>query len=415
MSDKNHKVILAWFVWFLAALFYALDYFQHTAPSVLLKPIALSMDIGINQVASAMAIYFPVYAISQMPAGMLLDRYGCKWTLSLSCLIMSAGILAFALEHSMVMLWSGRILVAIGSAFAFLGALKVASDVLPKKAFPIAVGLTNTIGVCGGIFGQVLLEYFIERLTWEGALWLIGFIGIGYSLILFLLVRPRQFFADTARVAKKFSWHDIMILKSWRLWLIALYAGIMVGTVVNAFSELYDVVFLEYTYHLSAETAASISACIFFGIAVGGPLHGVIANFIKSKKLWMIIANAATIVLFSMIILFSGILSIIELYFMYFMLGFFVSSMLLAFAVVDEIFPRKVHGTVLAVVNMTIGIAAAIFQHVVGFVSEYVNGGDIRIIHNPHTYVISFVILLVPLIASFFMITLVTTKGSVKS
>ena len=406
---RTKTLVIGWSIWLVAAIFYALDYFQHTVPSVLLAPIAQSLHVEVNQVVSVMAIYFPIYAIAQIPAGLILDRFGCKWTLSLSCLVMSLGILVFIWDQSLAMMWVGRVLIAIGSAFAFLGALKVASDVLPSNLFPIAVGLTNTIGVLGGIFGQVLLTYWIEKLTWEGALWLVGYFGILFSLIVYLCVRPREFVTHKT-TSRKLSKAHLYVLKSKNLWFIAIYAGIMVGTVVNAFSELYDVVFLQYTYQFDATMAASVSAMIFIGIAVGGPSHGVIARLTGAKKLWMIIANIMTIVVFSLVVLLPNLLSIWLLYVFYFLLGFFVSSMLLAFAVVDDIFPSKVHGTVLAVVNMTIGLLAALFQHLVGYVSMWLNGGDLKEIHNPSVFSNAFLVLLLPLVLSLVLLLLTNVK-----
>ena len=69
------------------------------------------------------------------------------------------------------------------------------------------------------------------------------------------------------------------LLSNKKLWLLAIYAGLMVGIVVNSFSELYDVLFLEQVYNVSESVAANISVMMFIGIAVGGPSHGFIARF----------------------------------------------------------------------------------------------------------------------------------------
>ena len=107
-----------------------------------------------------MSIYFPIYAICQIPAGYILDRYSIKIVLSLACFIVSIGLVCM-MNASISALIIGRLLIALGSAFAFLGALKVASVWLPEHLFPIAVGLTNTIGVFGGIFGQIFLNPYL--------------------------------------------------------------------------------------------------------------------------------------------------------------------------------------------------------------------------------------------------------------
>ena len=263
------------------------------------------------------------------------------------------------------------------------------------------LGMDSTIGVLGGIFGQLVLAYLVTFLNWNGALWLIGMIGVCFSFVLFTALNyPKVFQPKKTDKPAIFSHRHLQLLKSWRLWLIALYAGIMVGTVVNAFSELYDVVFLEYSYQLTAVQAASISSMIFIGIAVGGPSHGIISNFLNSRRLWMVIANIATIVVFASIVLLPHWFSLLFLYVMYFLLGFFVSSMLLSFAVVESQFERSVQGTALAIVNMTIGLSAAVFQYLVGMVATIVNGGDINTINHPYTFSVSFLVLLIPLLLS---------------
>ena len=65
-------------LWLIAAIFYGLDYLQHTAPSVLILPISNSIGINFISIANIMNVYFPIYAISQIPAGYLIERYGLR-------------------------------------------------------------------------------------------------------------------------------------------------------------------------------------------------------------------------------------------------------------------------------------------------------------------------------------------------
>ena len=244
-------------MWLIAALFYGLDYFQHTAPSVLIEPIAHSLDVSYTTIGNIMGIYFPLYALSQIPAGYCLDRFGIRITLTFACLIVSLGLLISS-SPSLTALTIGRVLIAIGSAAAFLGALKTGSTWLSKSTFPFAVGLTNTIGVLGGLLGQPFLNHMIEQSTWQHAFHLITWFGFILAVIIYSLLRapekPRGLLESNSHIAP--------ILKTQAVWLLALYAGIMVGTVVNAFAELYDVVFLKYSHHISSQQAASILSLI---------------------------------------------------------------------------------------------------------------------------------------------------------
>ena len=155
---KRISPLYCWIMWFIAALFYALDYFQHTAPSVLIQPMAKSLNLNVFSIGNIMSIYFPIYAISQIPAGYIMDRLGSRVALPIASLLISIGIFITAGAQGYPEIYAGRALVAVGSAFAFIGALKVASVWLSPKVFPIAVGITNTIGVLGGIFGENTVE-----------------------------------------------------------------------------------------------------------------------------------------------------------------------------------------------------------------------------------------------------------------
>lgn len=97
--------------------------------------------------------------------------------------------ITFSYDPTLLTMLIGRILIAIGSAVAFIGTLKVAADILPERVFPIAVGLTNTIGVLGGIFGQLFLNYLVMLHGWQLALELIGYFGILWSIVIIALLR----------------------------------------------------------------------------------------------------------------------------------------------------------------------------------------------------------------------------------
>jgi MFS family permease len=411
MRSTKHSLFVGWIIWLIAAIFYGLDYFQHTAPSVLIGPISQGMGVGVEDIAYIMSIYFPIYAISQIPAGMLLDRFGSKIMLSISCLVMSLGILFFIYDPTLNTMLIGRVLIAIGSAVAFIGTLKVAADVLPKNLFPIAVGFTNTIGVLGGIFGQVYLHNLVEVYGWQQALEFIGYFGIFWSVVIILFLKYSNIDNPNKVTRSYLSFSEsLKLLANKKLWLLAVYAGLMVGIVVNSFSELYDVLFLEQVYNVQEHVAANISIMMFIGIAVGGPSHGLIARFFGEKRVWMLICNIVTLVVFSAVILAANIISSEYLYVLFFMIGFSVSSMLLAFSVVEEIFPIQVRATALAIVNMVIGLCGAVFQYLISIISVYINNGPLTGTINENVFDKSFVYLLVPLLCSTLIISLLVLE-----
>lgn len=293
----------------------------------------------------------------------------------------------------------GRALIAFGSAFAFIGALKTADLWLPKKVFPLAVGITNTLGVLGGILGQPMLQHLIDVYHWQQAIVYVSLFGFLLAIAIFLLLATPAIDKNKAEPSLQNNDQSIALFFDRNLYMIAIYAAIMVGTIVNAFSELYDVVFLQENFHISSQQAASISSLLFIGIAVGGPTHGLIARYFANAKQWMIIACIAAILSFSSIIwLANQAIHPFLLNLAYFSSGFFVSSMLLAFPVAANGYTKQYHAKIFALINMIIGLGGFIFQYSLGQFIRLLKASLPEASHLVFIY--SFSALLIPLLLS---------------
>ena len=177
-------------LWLIAAIFYGLDYLQHTAPSVLILPISNSIGINFISIANIMNVYFPIYAISQIPAGYLIERYGLRKTLSTACLIVSVGLFIMSIS-SLDSILFGRILIAMGSAFAFIGGLKAAAIYLPNYIFPLMVGLLQSIGVIGGLIGEVFLDSLLNNIGWQNTIYYLSIFGIFWAIIIYIFIKNK--------------------------------------------------------------------------------------------------------------------------------------------------------------------------------------------------------------------------------
>ncbi len=380
-ENKNSLMTISLFMWGIAAVFYGLDYLQHTVPSVLIEPISNSIGVNYIDIATIMSIYFPVYALSQIPAGYLIDKYGVKQALGWSCLTVSLGLFCMLAPFVSTII-IGRVLIAIGSAFAFIGALKTISIWFPLKYFSLFVGITQSIGVLGGLTGQVFINHLIEISGWQLALFNIALFGVFWSIIILFLLKNTPGLASTSLSFATLTSENhkkkgdfLSLIRDKNIWLLAIYAAIMVGTVMNTFAELYDVIFLKKSMHMSAQQATHITLFIFIGVGVGAPLHGIISNWFPKQSIWMRWCALMTLIFFlsiplaSMASLSTGFLVLI-----YFLLGFFVSSMLLSFSIARCCYPIDSHGSIFALVNTIIGFGGFLFPLVFGQIVKLLMG-----------------------------------------
>ena len=153
----------------LAAVFYCYEYLLRVAPSVMNAELMQHYQINDFQLGSLTAYYYYIYAPMQLPVGLLVDRYGPKRLMIGACLSCAVGAYLFVCSDILLIAKLGRFLVGLGSAFAFVGVLKLATMYLPKNHFAVVSGTTMALGQLGAMMGDVLLTVMISYDGWQQA------------------------------------------------------------------------------------------------------------------------------------------------------------------------------------------------------------------------------------------------------
>lgn len=390
--SKAKTLLYAWWIWLIAALFYGIEFFQRVSPTVMAKPIMHSFHIDATVLGSITSLYLYAYAAAQIPVGSLLDRFGVRRPLTIACLAISIGSLLFALGQQLFFLAIARVLIGFGSAFAFIGTLKLVSSWFPQRLYPVMVGLTNTLGVVGAIFGEGPFAAMVEKLGWQHSLLIISIIGLAISALIFIGIKDHPLCLKEPKNCQQILseqqdslWGILKeVLACRQTWLTALYAGLMVAPII-AFAELWAVPFLETAYHLSAVTAADINTAIFIGIGVGGPLNGLLSRIFKRTRTIMAVGNLLALALL-MFIIFENHFSKTQLFILMCLFGFFTSSMLLAFTLNKKRHPLSHNATVAAVTNMMIMLIGAVYQPLIGYLLDHLLASHIVGRYNVSDY-----------------------------
>ena len=382
----------AWILWLVAALFYSIEFFQRVSPSVMASDIMRDLSLNTAHFAFIMSLYFYACALAQIPVGYILDRYSLRHSLTFACLAVSVGTLTFAMSHDDIYLSLSRILVGIGSAFAFIGVLKLSTNWFSRQQYPFIVGMTNTVGILGAIVGQTPFAHFMHKYGWRHGLEMTAVIGIVISVLMFLVIRDKptvyrvkQSSASSSPTASNLSISLIRpalvaIFRDKQTWLTAVYAGLMVAPII-AFAELWGVHFLTEVHHFAKPTAALVNSAIFIGIGVGGPVNGWLTRMTQGKKSVLLLGNLCALMAL-LLALWVNHLSAFWMGVVLFFFGFFTSSMLLTFSLNKERHPNQVSAVVVAFTNMIILIFGALYQDATGLLLKF--------FHHHMTTVVSF-------------------------
>ena len=373
LANKSKFVLTAWIIWIIAALYYSYEFFLRISPTVMVPDLMHAFSVNAATLGVLSACYYYAYASMQIPVGMLLDRFGIRRLLTLAAILVALGCFAFAHTTQLWVAEVGRVFMGLGSAFAFISCVKLARAWFSHTWLAVVIGLTNTLGVMGAMFGGAPLAHFVESVGWRTTLWVAGFIGITLALLIALIVRDAPAHINSEKATVHQFWQDLKYVISRRNnWLVAIFAGLMVAP-ISAFTELWSVPFLIQVHHITRVDAALLSTVMFIGIACGGPVHGWLSGILKSR-LPVLRGGAMGALVCLLLILYIPISSKIILVGLLFLFGFFTSSMLLCFAINSENNPLWATGVAIGFTNMLVMAGGALFQPLVGYLLDVFAG-----------------------------------------
>lgn len=93
----------------LAILFYFLDYFIQISPSVMIRPLMQHFEMNARDLGIMAACFYYAYLCMQIPAGILLDKFGARLTIGLAMLTCAFGVLLVADSNSFILACLGRL------------------------------------------------------------------------------------------------------------------------------------------------------------------------------------------------------------------------------------------------------------------------------------------------------------------
>jgi MFS family permease len=371
-ENRRDYTIIGWLICGLGAIFYSYEYLLRIAPSVMEHALREHFNLTATGFGLLSSMYYFAYVPMQLPVGVMLDRYGPKRLLTFACLICVIGTFMFTATTVFWIAALGRFLVGFGSAFAFVGVLKLATIWLPEDRLAMVSGMTSALGPIGAMAGDNFLEMFVDSLGWIKTLNITALFGIVLVFILWFGIKDkkgqhRQ--PGTVPSLKKGMIDLGIIIRNKQIWVNGMY-GCLVYLPTTVFAELWGIPYLKHAYGLSSNSAGWANSLLFLGFIIGAPVMGYISDKLCRRKFPMLFgATGAAIVM--MIILYLPGLSEGNLQVLMFILGMLYSAQAIVFAVGRELSPGEAAGTAMAVTNMIVMLGAMFLQPLVGHLLDF--------------------------------------------
>lgn len=371
LSHFFSRVFHPWFICTLGMLFYCYNYFLRVSPSAMHHDLMSSLHISASQFGMLAAFYYYAYTPMQIPVGMIYDRFGARSVQFLAMLLAVCGVGLFIVADDFAVASAGRFLIGLGTAFSYIGVLKIASIWLPPNRFATLAGLATGLGMLSAIFSVKFLTSFVQLVGYKDALEVALYLGIALSFVILVFMRnePKKnlLLSQTKPAHMTFMQLTrslLIILANPQMWLIGLI-GCLFYLPASVFLDLWGIPYLQAVYQLTPEDAASAISWTFVGWIIAGPTIGALSDRIKQRRLPLIISAFMSTIFLSAIFYVPG-MSLYLLYFLFFLVGIFCGAHPLCFALGKENCPNEISGTAVAVTNTLIMLGGMVFQPVVG-------------------------------------------------
>src|SRR3990167_4242236 len=361
--------IYPWLICGVGMLFYCFNYFLRVSPSVMQPELSQAFHINASQFGSLAAFYYYAYTPMQLPAGMIYDKFGARFVLFFACLTAAAGLGIFISADNFQSAGLGRFFIGFGTAFAYIGVLKLASLWLPANRFATVAGLTTAFGMTCGALSQKYLSHVVQTIGYKDALHTALILGVILSFVVLLVVRsrPKQL-GNVPTYAPMDIWQFgralRIIFTNPQMWLIGMI-GCLLYLPASVFLDLWGIPYLKSVYQLTADQAVNVSNLTFLGWIIGGPVIGAFSDKIGRRRAPLVATGLVAAILLCVIFYVPGI-HLNQLYVIFFLVGFCCGAHPLCFPLGKENNPLQISGTDIAVTNMLIMAGGAIFQPVVG-------------------------------------------------
>lgn len=381
-------------IYTILVLSYMSVYFHRMAPGVVSAELMASFHTSATALGSLAAMYYYIYTLMQIPAGVLADTLGNRYSVTVGNLIAGAGSIIFGLAETIEVASFGRFMVGLGVSVIFVGLMKSNAVWFREKIYGLIAGFTILMGNLGSILAAKPLSALLNIWSWQTIFISIGILSLVLSVLTLLFVRnrPEDVGFPSVREMDGLSSHA----ERHQHWLRDLYKvvkniSVWPGFWINfgmagglfAFAGLWGIPLLRDSYGLSRDDASLYTTLTLIGLALGSLLAGWISDRIGLRK--PIILASSIIYAISWLALIyvpwqPGIFALV----LFLLIGLTGGGFVLTYPCAKEVTQPALSGMAISLVNTGLFLGAAIVQPLFGWVLDL--GWDGKIVNGINLY-----------------------------
>ncbi|MHA7579021.1 MFS transporter [Paenibacillus vandeheii] len=190
---QTPKVGLRWGIILILLLGAIVNYLDRSNLSIANTTIAAEFGLSSTQMGLLLSAFLWPYALANLPAGWLVDRFGPKKMFTWASGLWSVATILSAFVNSYSLLYAMRMLLGVSESPFFTSGLKVTERWFAKNERGLPTSIINTGSQIANAIAPPLLTILMLTMTWRGMFIFVGVIGLIIMLIWLKVYRDPTF------------------------------------------------------------------------------------------------------------------------------------------------------------------------------------------------------------------------------
>lgn len=372
LRDPN---VRRWLLWGTLAIVFLLVNVYRLSTAVITEQLMAAFALSGAQLGTLHAAFFYVYALMQIPTGILADRVGPRLTATAGAFVMSLGAIWFALAGTYPAAFAARTLIGLGGSVIFVSILKFCANWFRADEFATVTGLSFAISGVGGVLATTPLALVVGTAGWRTTIASLGTVGLAFAGLTFALVRdsperaglppiegvPERPTPSMGEVRE----HVARVLRDRWTWVVSLMLFCITGLNLTLFG-LWGIPYVVQTYGVSVAYASVFTLLGSVGVMVGPPAIGWFSDRIGRRTELMIASGTGYTVALAVIAV-VGDPPLVVVAIAYFLVGSLMGGFVLSYTMMKERHPPAASGIATGTINGTAFLGAAVLPTVMGW------------------------------------------------
>jgi len=266
----------AYLAWAAVAMAYAIAFLQRVSPQSIGVSFMADFETDAAGVAVLASSYFWGYTLMQIPAGLLVDRFGVRRVVLSSMVASSLGSAAFAFSPNLLDVFAARLLIACGDALVFTALLKLVAQSFADERFGIMSGISQVSGYIGGVIATTPLAAAVTGFGWRACFLFIACVGLVNLVFARLALKPDPV-SHSDKTLRSVVAAARQSLSSVANWGCAMTFASHFA-VVTTLAGVWGIPMVAHLFGISPSAAATPLLAFMIGNAVGSIFLGHVAD-----------------------------------------------------------------------------------------------------------------------------------------